>query len=169
MDLLSHLFLPLIFLVAIEKLKARYIPFSFFSIFPDFDKLILTGIFHSILFTAPILSIFFYTEKKLFKSYEFASISAFFYLSHLAFDFLDGGPLALLYPISNFGIGISFSAKIFVSNITIADIVPEIVYEELRPSESYELFSGFGIASMLLFFLILIKRSLLGESRFKKT
>ena len=169
MDVLSHTFLPLIFLIAIGKLKARYIPFAFFSVFPDFDKLILPGIFHSIIFAAPLLSILFYAERMLFRGYELASISAFFYFSHLAFVFLDEGPLALLYPISNFGIGISFSAKIFVSNMTVEDLVPEMIYEELKPSESYELFSGFGFASMLLFFLILVNRkSLLGEFRFKK-
>jgi hypothetical protein len=39
MDLLTHVFLPLILLAAIGRLKAKYTPLVLLSIFPDFDKL----------------------------------------------------------------------------------------------------------------------------------
>jgi hypothetical protein len=161
MDLLSHIFLPLILLVAIGRLRANYIPLAFLAILPDFDKLFLVGILHSVIVTVPIFAAFFYLEKRIKHSYEISLVSSYFFFSHLFLDFLDGF-VPLLYPLSNIGIGMVYPARLTISNgsVEISNIVPNLVYKELDPSKfvqkSYSLFSGPGFAAMFLFFSILL-------------
>jgi len=157
MDLLTHIFLPLIFLFAIGRFKKRYVLFSPASMIPDLDKLFLVGFLHSLFIILPILIAAAALEKKLRNSLEISSILSFFILSHLFLDILDGGPVAIAYPLSSLGIGVSFNAKIFVSNLTVSDLIPDVEIREIRASESYWLFSGFGFASMILFLLMLFK------------
>jgi hypothetical protein len=40
----------------------------------------------------------------------------------------------------------------------VEDIFPQLVFSELKPSNCYDLFSGFGFASMIFFLLILALR-----------
>ncbi|NHW23944.1 MAG: hypothetical protein HA489_06830 [Archaeoglobales archaeon] len=159
MDLLSHIFLPLILLVAIGRLRANYIPLAFLAILPDFDKLFLVGILHSVIVTVPIFAAFFYLEKRIKHGYEISLVSSYFFFSHLFLDFLDGF-VPLFYPVSKIGVGIVFPAKLLIgkSSVTVEDISPQLVFSELKPSNCYDLFSGFGFASMILFFLIIAFR-----------
>jgi hypothetical protein len=159
MDILSHVFLPLILLAAIGRLKAKYTPLALLSILPDFDKLFFLGILHSVVTTAPAFAVLFYLEKRIKHGYEISVISSYFFFSHLFLDFLDGF-VPLLYPISKIGVGIVFPAKVFIGNssVTVEDIFPQLVFSELKPSNCYDLFSGFGFASMIFFLLILALR-----------
>ena len=159
MDILSHVFLPLILLAAIGKLKAKYTPLVLLSILPDFDKLFFLGMLHSVVATAPVFAVLFYLEKRIKHGYEISVISSYFFFSHLFLDFLDGF-VPLLYPISKIGVGIVFPAKVFIGNSSVAveDIFPQLVFSELKPSNCYDLFSGFGFASMIFFLLILVLR-----------
>jgi len=159
MDLLTHVFLPLILLAAIGKLKAKYTPLVLLSILPDFDKLFFPGILHSVVATAPAFAVLFYLEKRIKHGYEISVISSYFFFSHLFLDFLDGF-VPLLYPISKIGVGIVFPAKVFIGNSSVAveDISPQLVFSELKPSNCYDLFSGFGFASVIFFFLIIAFR-----------
>jgi hypothetical protein len=122
MDILSHVFLPLILLAAIGRLKAKYTPLALFSILPDFDKLFFLGILHSVVTTAPAFAVLFYLEKRIKHGYEISVISSYFFFSHLFLDFLDGF-VPLLYPISKIGVGIVFPAKVFIGNssVTVED------------------------------------------------
>ncbi|TDA30114.1 MAG: hypothetical protein DSO00_02325 [Archaeoglobi archaeon] len=158
MDLLTHVFLPLILLTAIGRLKAKYAPLVLLSILPDFDKLFFLGILHSVT-TAPVFAALFYLERKIKHGYEISVISSYFFFSHLFLDFLDGF-VPLLYPISKIGVGIVFPAKLLIGNSSVAveDIFPQLVFSELKPSNCYDLFSGFGFASMIFFFLIIAFR-----------
>jgi len=162
MDLLSHVFLPLILLAAIGKLKAKYAPLALLSILPDFDKLFFLGILHSVVTTAPAFAALFYLEKRIKHGYEISVISSYFFFSHLFLDFLDGRYLPLLYPLSNIGIGMVYPARLTISNgnVEISNIVPNLVYKELDPSKfvqkPYSLFSGPGFAAVFLFFSILL-------------
>jgi hypothetical protein len=159
MDILSHVFLPLILLAAIGRLKAKYTPLALLSILPDFDKLFFLGILHSVVTTAPAFAVLFYLERRIKHGYEISVISSYFFFSHLFLDFLDGF-VPLLYPISKIGVGIVFPAKVFIGNssVTVEDIFPQLVFSELKPSNCYDLFSGFGFASMIFFLLILALR-----------
>jgi hypothetical protein len=159
MDILSHVFLPLILLAAIGRLKAKYTPLALLSILPDFDKLFFLGILHSVVTTAPAFAVLFYLERRIKHGYEISVISSYFFFSHLFLDFLDGF-VPLLYPISKIGVGIVFPAKVFIGNssVTVEDIFPQLVFSELKPSNCYNLFSGFGFASMIFFLLILALR-----------
>jgi len=156
MDLLTHVFLPLILLAAIGRLKAKYTPLVLLSILPDFDKLFFLGILHSVVTTAPAFAALFYLERKIKHGYEISLVSSYFFFSHLFLDFLDGF-VPLLYPVSKIGVGIVFPAKLLIGNssVTVEDIFPQLVFSELKPSNCYELFSGFGFASMIFFFLII--------------
>jgi len=90
MDILSHVFLPLILLAAIGRLKAKYTPLALLSILPDFDKLFFLGILHSVVTTAPAFAVLFYLERRIKHGYEISVISSYFFFSHLFLDFLDG-------------------------------------------------------------------------------
>jgi membrane-bound metal-dependent hydrolase YbcI (DUF457 family) len=160
-DLLSHIFFPLLFLVSVGKLKAKYVPFVFLSILPDFDKFLNFAYLHSPLLTLPIFLLSLYLERRFMKRFELSLVSALFFFSHIALDFLDGRYLPLLYPLSNIGIGMVYPARLTIgnSNVEISNITPNLVYKELDPSKfvqkSYSLFSGSGFAAMFLFFAVL--------------
>ena len=163
MDVLSHTFLPLIFLLGIGRLSKRHIMISPASLLPDLDKLFLTGLLHSLLVISPVLLAIAAAERKLKGNLETSLILSFFVLSHVFLDILDGGPVPVAYPAVSLGFGISYNAKIFVSNLTVSDIFPSVEIREISPSESYELFSGFGLASAIIFFMILIVKVIKSE------
>ncbi len=77
----------------------------------------------------------------------------FFLFSHLLLDFLAGG-VPFFYPVIDTGVGIEFPFVIsFGSSITITEFLPKLIYitPELVHGKSFNAFSGFGIAAMVLF------------------
>jgi membrane-bound metal-dependent hydrolase YbcI (DUF457 family) len=56
MDLLTHIFLPLIALYSVGEFRKKYLLLSVFAIFPDFDVFlgVHRGLFHSLIFLLPL-------------------------------------------------------------------------------------------------------------------
>ncbi len=153
MDLLTHLFLPLIFLLAAGFSKdLRMLLLSPLAILPDLDVFlgIHRGLLHSLLIIIPLIIFSFILARKYYK------YAAFFLCSHLFLDFLAGG-VPFLYPLVNTGVGIEFPLVVkFASAPTIVEYLPRLVFSSPSPvhGQSYELFSSFGIASMFLFLAV---------------
>jgi len=164
-DLLSHIFLPLILIYAVRrKLKPYHIVLIPFTVFPDLDKFLgVVGLLHSLVMIIPLCLLLMFIELTVRKltnknSYECSLIASFYVLSHLFLDILDGGPVTLLYPFVKAGIGLSFPATLELGSnpfeFSVNNISPQLIYEVPEPSKSYEILSGFGVASAILFLLI---------------
>ncbi len=147
MDLLTHIFFPMTILYALKR--RSYFLFSFFAILPDLDKFFIPGALHSVLTLIPVILLLFLFLRK-----EYCLVAAFFIFSHLFLDILDGGPVPLLYPIERTGIGIEFPMRVSFHSFSFSGEVVRIVYEEPKIVDSYEIFSGFGFAILILFFFV---------------
>jgi membrane-bound metal-dependent hydrolase YbcI (DUF457 family) len=155
MDILTHISLPLIALLSVGEFKKKYLLLSVFAIFPDFDVFlgVHRGLFHSLIFLLPLAVFLMLLEYGLFSKIKYSLVAIFFLFSHMFLDFLAGG-VPFLYPIVNTGVGIEFPFVInFGSSIAITEFLPKFVYitPEFVYGKSFNAFSGFGIASMILF------------------
>lgn len=158
MDLLTHVFLPLIFLYSIDLKDNRVLMLSSLALFPDLDVFlgIHRGLFHSLFIIIPLIALVYFLAKSYYK------LSAYFLTSHLFLDFLTGG-VPFLYPLIETGVGVEFPLVVkFSSAPVIVEYLPRIVFS--TPSsvvdKTFELFSSFGIASMLIFLAIYLKGEL---------
>ncbi len=173
MDLLTHIFLPLTALYVVKR-EAFNSPYPFllvlFAILPDFDKLIgMPGLFHSLVTLLPLILFILLFEKLIKGTSMHTSMAAFFISSHLVLDILDGGPVPFFYPFIKTGIGLEFPLKITFHSPTFSfqDAPMRLVYAVPKMSFTYELLSGFGVASLFLFvFVYLARRQREGISHF---
>ena len=164
MDLLTHIFLPLILIYSVRReLKPYHIILIPFTILPDLDKLFEVGLLHSLVTIVPISILLIFIEwiaGKLMKrnSYEYSLTASFYMFSHLFLDILDGGPVTLLYPFVKTGVGLTFPATIELGqspfDIQVKNLLPSLILTIPEKAHSYGIFSGFGVASMILFLLI---------------
>jgi len=146
-----------------RELKPYHIILIPFTILPDLDKLFEVGLLHSLVTIVPISILLIFIERiagKLMNknSYEYSLTASFYMFSHLFLDILDGGPVTLLYPFVKTGIGLIFPATIELGlnpfNIQVKNLLPSLILTFPEESRSYEIFSGFGVSSMILFLLI---------------
>ncbi len=162
MDILTHIFLPLIVVYSLkrERFSKVYFPLAIFTILPDFD--VFLGVhrsyLHSLLFLVP-LAVFMLVVERAFRSkIEYAYVATFFLLSHIFLDFFAGG-VPFLYPIVKIGVGVEFPIKIsFGSDIVISDLMPRLVFitPESVYGKTFDVVSGFGVATAIMFMLIYI-------------
>jgi hypothetical protein len=155
MDILTHIFLPLIALYSIGEFRKSYFLLSVFAIFPDFDVFlgVHRGLFHSSIFLVPLAVFLMFLEYGLITKIKYSLVAIFFLFSHLFLDALAGG-VPFFYPVIDTGVGIEFPFVIeFGSSIAITEFLPKLVYitPELVHGKSFNAFSGFGIAAMILF------------------
>lgn len=178
-DLLSHIFLPLILIYATRReLKLYHMVLIPFTVLPDLDKFLgVVGLLHSLVTIISLCLLLMLLEwiagkltNKNTSYFQYSLIASFYILSHLFLDILDGGPVTLLYPFVKEGIGLVFPATLELGSnpfeFSINDIFPQLIYEVPEPSKSYEILSGFGVASAILFLLIVSFDRL--EKRIKK-
>jgi len=159
MDLLTHLFLPLalIYGAGMNGIRNRsLLLLSFFAVLPDGDVFlgVHRGLFHSLFFVLPLISLSYFLAKKYFK------YIALFLSSHLALDFISGG-VPFLYPLVNLGIGVEFPLVLtFGSAPAVVEWLPRLVY--YTPMDVHGLalkaFSSFGVASFALFLIVYYNR-----------
>ena len=160
MDILTHIFLPLIAIYSLrrEKFSKIYLLMTIFAVLPDFD--VFLGIhrsyLHSLLFLIP-LAVFVLVIERVFRSkIEYAGVAAFFLFSHIFLDFFAGG-VPFLYPIIKTGVGVEFPLKVsFGSSVMIEDLMPRLVFitPESVHGKTFEVVSGFGVATAITFTLI---------------
>ncbi|WP_440991962.1 hypothetical protein [Haloarchaeobius baliensis] len=160
MDLLTHVGLPLAATVAIAPSVLRSPPMlatSAFTLVPDADKLFGTGgYFQSLLLLVPLSLALFGAEQVLRGTRVLATLATAFLASHLVLDLLDGGPVTLLYPVVESGIGLQFPAVITFWNGPLpVSVHGPLVSLEAAPirteGREYPFIQGFGVASVLLF------------------
>ena len=160
MDILTHIFIPLIFLYAIRKLEREYVLLIPFTLFPDLDKFIGFPLLHSFVVEFGIFLIFCGIECVIRKDVKcrYSTIAMIYILSHLIFDIFDGGPVYLLYPFVDVGVGLEFPMKLVVDNgIELKDAIPKVVYVTSHRAGVYGgVVSGFGFIAMLTFLLMIL-------------
>lgn len=161
MDLLTHIFLPLAALYVLKK-EAFNPPYHFilvsFAILPDFDKFIgMPGLLHSFVTLFLLILAVLLLEKLVKGTSRYTGIATFFIGSHLVLDILDGGPVPFFYPFIKSGIGLEFPLKIAFHSLSFSflDAPIQLVYAVPRTGfNTYELLSGFGVASLILFVIV---------------
>lgn len=173
MDPLTHVCLPLTAAVAVEPAvlgsPARAATAGF-TLFPDLDKFAGTdGLFQSLVLLVPLSLALFLAERRLRGTRTLATLATAFLASHLVLDTLDGGPVTLLYPFVESGVGLRFPADLVFGEgplgiVRIEGPLVALRDEALRPGRHrYEFFGGYGVASVLLLGTVLAGRRLRGE------
>jgi hypothetical protein len=161
MDLLTHIFLPLVALYVLKREAFNppyYFFFALFGILPDFDKLIgMSGLLHSLVTLVPLILVILLFEKLVKGTSMYTGIIAFFIGSHLVLDILDGGPVPFFYPFIKAGIGLEFPLLIAFHSFSFSfcNMPFQLTYAVPNSGfNTYELLSGFGMASLLLFAVV---------------
>ncbi len=161
MDILTHVFLPLTLVYVLkENFRIQHFPLALLAVLPDFDVFtgVHRGIFHSVLFLAPLAVGMLAFEYVLKKRLKISVVAVFFLFSHIFLDFIAGG-VPFLYPLVNMGVGIDFPFILwFGGNVSVVDVSPNIVYNV--PQQVYgevNAFSEYGVA-WAIFFLIIFWR-----------
>lgn len=167
MDLLTHVCLPVTATVALAPSVLRSpskLATVGFTVVPDADKLVGTeGFFQSLLVLGPLALALFGVERVVRGTRVLAALATAFLASHLVLDVLDGGPVTLLYPVVESGVGLRFPAV-----LTFGDgVVPVSVHGPLvrlaadpvrTAGREYTFVEGFGVASLLLLATVLAGR-----------
>lgn len=159
MDFLSHLFLPLtaIYVVRREWFDAPWlIGVAGFGLLSDFDKFLgMPGLLHSLVTLVPICLAIVGVETWLRDEFRFSPVIVAFIGSHLLLDFLDGGPVPLLFPLVETGIGLQYPAQtVFDGAFGLRFDGPLVTLRTAAPrpdNVTYGFINGGGVASMLLF------------------
>jgi hypothetical protein len=168
MDPLTHLFLPLVVLHAYrpELLESpRTLLIAFVGVFPDFDKFLgVIGLFHSLLVLVPVSIGLLLVGRELAdrgieRAHAYAVVAVLLFGSHLLLDFLDGGPVTLLYPLVPEGIGLEYPMRILFGHdpldVRVTNPLVRLRIATVRHSvHPYTPVDAFGVTSTLLFWTI---------------
>lgn len=164
MDVLTHVFLPLtVAYVLYPDLFDHPATFSLagFGLFSDFDKFLgQPGLFHSLVTVVPVcLVVLAVGEVADHRSH--ARLVAAFIGSHLLLDIVDGGPVPLLYPFIERGIGLQFPARTAFGRGQVGmDIKGQVVTAEVtapRPGfNEYTFIDPPGVAWLLAFVVVYV-------------
>jgi membrane-bound metal-dependent hydrolase YbcI (DUF457 family) len=114
MDVLTHVFLPLT--VAFVLFPALFdhpatLSLAGFGLLSDFDKFLgQPGLLHSLVTLIPVCLVVLGIGRILGRQ-TYARLVAAIIGSHLVLDIIDGGPVPLLYPLVERGVGLQFPAQ----------------------------------------------------------
>lgn len=165
MDVLTHLFLPLTVAYVLRPdlfPSAAYLGLGVVGVLPDGDKLVgLQGALHAVIPLAFLGGVLIFVERRFRGEMSYALLVTLLMASHLVIDFLDGGPVLLLYPFVDAGVGLQVPAEIVLNN---GSLLPEIrnplfelsVGTPDRGRSQYPLVSGYGLLSTLVFAVIYV-------------
>lgn len=165
MDVLTHLCLPI---SAAYVLREDYFdhPLVFglagLGLLSDFDKFLgMPGLLHSLVTLVPICGGLLGLEYLVRGRLEYAPLAVALVLSHLVLDFIDGGPVPLLFPFIETGVGIQYPAQtVFGSGPVGMDVQGSLVSIRAKAPRQgfnqYGFINGAGVASALLFVTVLI-------------
>ena len=168
MDFLTHLFLPLTVAYAVRPDLFRsplYFALGGFGLLADLDKFLLApGYGHSLLTLGPICVAIVGVEYVVREKLRIAPLIVALILSHLVLDFVDGGPVPLLYPFVEQGVGLQYPARtVFGSGpLGLVDIEgPLATLRQTAPApgnRTYGFVQGAGVASLLAFVAVFVGR-----------
>jgi len=164
-DLLTHLFLPLTVGYVLRRELFDH-PGAFtlavFGLFPDFDKFLgEPGLLHSLVTVVPFCLAILAVEHWYRGGWRYAPIVAAFIGSHLVLDILDGGPVPLLYPFAEQGVGLRYPAQLVfgADPVGLAVRGPVVALRVTTPRSGYGAYgflTGEGIAWALTFVALLV-------------
>jgi hypothetical protein len=178
MDVLSHLFLPL---TAVYVLRRGLFdsPWMFglagFGLLSDFDKFLgVPGLLHSLVTLLPVCVAILGAEYWLRGELEVAPVVVALVASHLLLDLLDGGPVPLLFPLVETGIGLEYPVRtVFGEGLLGVRLDGPLVSLRTaapRPdNRTYGFIRGGGVASALLFGLLYVSDRCGGWRRARST
>lgn len=164
-DFLTHVFVPLTAAYVLRReLFASVTHFALggFGLFADFDKFLgQPGLFHSLLTLGPICLGMLAVERWWRGEFRYAPLVVAFVLSHLLLDFVGGGPVPLLYPLVDAGVGLQYPVRtVFgVDPVGVAFQGPLVQIRSTVPRPGYNTYgfiNGFGVTSVLLFVVIVL-------------
>lgn len=160
MDFLTHLFLPIT--VAIvwwpDVFESPFaVALGGFGLLADFDKFLgMPGLTHSLVTIGPISLAVLGAEYWYRGQLRISPVIVALITSHLVLDFVDGGPVPLLFPFVDAGIGLQYPVRTVFGEgplgvwwegpiVTLRTATPEPGHN------TYGFIKGAGIASLLAF------------------
>lgn len=159
MDLLTHIFLPLTaaYVLRREAFGSHYyLLLGLFAVIPDFDKFVGMPYLHSLIGVGAIAVVLLSVERVVRGSNFYSGIAGLFLLSHLFLDVLEGNAVPLFYPLVNAGVGLTFPLKVTFHSPTFSfvNVPARLICDVPHMGGTYPLFSGYGVASVLLFAVV---------------
>ncbi|WP_436926773.1 metal-dependent hydrolase [Halosimplex amylolyticum] len=165
MDLLTHLFLPLTVAFVLRPELFNH-PATFgiagFGVLSDFDKFLgQPGLLHSLVTIVPICVVILAIERWYREEWRYAPVLSAIIGSHLVLDLIDGGPVPLLYPFVERGLGLQYPAQTVFGRGPIGlSIEGQIMTTRMaapRPGyNAYGFLTGEGIAWALVFVIVFV-------------
>jgi len=177
MDFLSHLFLPLtaVYVTRPTVFESPWLlALAGFGLLSDFDKFLrMPGLLHSLVTIGPICLAVVGTEYRLRGDLRSSPVIVVLIISHLVLDFVDGGPVPLLFPLVETGIGLRYPVQtVFGEGVFgLRFVGPLATVQTTAPqagNNTYGFITGAGVASLLLFGLVYLTDrwdSMGGQSR----
>lgn len=160
MDFLSHLFLPLTAAYVLRRElfdRPWLLGLGGLGLLADFDKFLgVPGLLHSLATLGPLCVALLAAEYWLRGELELAPVVVALVASHLLLDFLDGGPVPLLFPLVETGVGLQYPVRtVFGEGLLGVRLDGPLVALRTavpRPdNNTYGFLQGSGVASALLF------------------
>lgn len=115
-DLLTHLSLPLTAVLVWRRElfeSPAYLALGGVAVFSDLDKFLgMPGLLHSLVTLVPIAGVVVLVEYLWRGDLKWSPVLVVLLFSHLLLDFLDGGPVPLLFPFIETGIGLQYPARL---------------------------------------------------------
>jgi len=164
-DFLTHIFLPLTVAFVLRRELFDHpaaLGLAGFGLLSDFDKFLGTpGLMHSLVTIGPICVAILAAERLVRDEWVYGPLIAGFVASHLVLDFVDGGPVPLLYPFVERGVGLQYPAQtVFGEGPIGLQIEGSLVAARAatpRPGHNtYGFITGDGVAWMLVFLLLFV-------------
>ncbi|MBX0297871.1 metal-dependent hydrolase [Haloarcula nitratireducens] len=163
MDLLTHLFLPVTIAYVLRPdlfPSPWYLFVTAFAVFPDVDKLLgMQGALHSVITLGLLGGGLVLLERWYRGEMTYGTLFTVLLFSHLVLDFLDGGPVSVLYPFLDLGVGLRYPAELVLgeqlTQTGIQNPAPTVtVGTPSRSRTSYALLNGYGVLSGLVFLVV---------------
>jgi membrane-bound metal-dependent hydrolase YbcI (DUF457 family) len=163
MDFLTHLFLPLTVAYVLRRelfVSPAYLLLAGFGLLSDFDKFLgYPGLLHSLITLVPISLCLLLGEKWLREKLVLSPLIVAFIFSHLLLDFIGGGPVPLLYPVIDGGVGLQYPVQTVFGEgffgLSFRGQLLAVRTTAPRPGfNTYGFIKGYGVASTISFVIL---------------
>ena len=163
MDALTHLFLPLTVCYVVYRevfTSPVFLIVGVFGLFPDADKFLgIPGLLHSLVALLPLGITCLAVEYSYRGRLKWSPVIVALVGSHLVLDFIDGGPVPLLFPLVETGIGLRYPAQTVFGQGLLGVTVdgPLFTLRSVAPRQgfnTYGFIQGAGVASALAFLVV---------------
>lgn len=162
-DFLTHIFLPSTAVYVLRRdlfPSPLYLGLGGFGLLADFDKFLgQPGLLHSLVTLVPVCLVLLGAERAWRGESKYGPVIVALVFSHLILDFLEGGPVPLLFPIVETGIGLEYPLRTVFGQgpFGLAFEGPVVRLRTTAPAggfNTYGFINGFGVANALLFLTI---------------